>query len=258
MSLSLETAGAERRQREREEAAEKAFKEILEAIDRPRRRSDPPGKTILLELWGPGKVGKTRLAIKLRQFFTRYGARVMLLPEGAELEDIRGMSEDDAAAFQELHIAHVLENVLKFSESRVFHMVIVDRGLLDMRGWLHRWVLKGKMSEETRQHYDRVVLNSAALKRMDAFYYLAAAPEVSWARETTGSLTYREGRKMSPASLKQMGDIWEGIYNDTRERFPDIPLLKVDTSHNDIERSGWEILEHLLGSFRNKLEKEAR
>lgn len=240
--------------RAREERAAERFSKILSVIDKPFRRSDPPPKTILFELFGSGKVLKTTLGVKLRQFFSRYGARVMLPPESAELEDIRGMSEDDVAAFQELHVAHVLENVLKYSESRVFHVAIIDRGLLDMRAWFLRLAKKDKMSEDARRRYDELLLESPAMFRMDAAYFLTAAPEVSWAREIDGSLTRRGGRKMNLTGLRQMAEIWEEVYADTKMRFPEFPLLRVDTNDGNIERCGWEVLEHLLGSLEKKFD----
>lgn len=205
----------------REAHAAERFTKVLKVIDGPFRRSDPPPKTILFELFGSGKVLKTTLGVKLRQFFSRYGARVMLPPESAELEDIRGVSQEDAAAFQELHVAHVLENILKFSESRVFHIAIIDRGLLDMRAWFLRIAKRGKISEDARRRYDELLVESPAVRRMDAAYFLTAAPEVSWAREIDGSLTHRGGENMNPASLRQMAEIWEEIYADTKTRFPD-------------------------------------
>ena len=201
---------------EKEVSAATRFVRILDAIDLPRCKRDDAPPVILIEIFGPGKTMKSTLAIKLRQFFGRYGARVMLPPEGAELEDVRGFSEEDPMAFQELHIAHVLKNVLGLSESRIFHVAVIDRGLVDMRAWLLGWVRKGLMRESDRSRYDDFLLGSAALRRMSACYHVTCNPATSLTREHQGSVTRRRGKKMNEKNLTLMHEVWRASHGFNR------------------------------------------
>lgn len=199
---------------------------------------------------------KGAFAVRLRQFCSRYGARVMLPVESAELEDVRGFGESDALAFEELHTGHALVSALRYSESRIFDVIVLDRGILDRRAWFLDELRVGNITKEEWLRCDDFLRRSAALRRLTACYFFTCTPNVSLQREYSGALSKKRGKKMNEESLARKVGVWKEIYEDTLRFFPNLPCLEVDTTdcftEDDIENIGWIIVEHLLSALEKK------
>lgn len=237
-----------------EQEASDILDTIRVVLDVPRRKSDPPTKTVLIDFFGTANAGKTVITAKIEQFLRRNNFRVFAPPETAEIAEIRNRSTDNPLVFQARHLAGVQNYVLNLSQDRNFHAVIISRGLIDMLYWYEKGVREGLYSETNHQSVRGLVFELLRMDLVDAFFFFTCSAEIALQREYNESLTQKRGSNMTEGALAESLDIYRAVLEDVEANVPRLPIFRIDTTDLNIKDTAQEVLRHLLPTLCTRCE----
>lgn len=219
---------------------------LLQILDRPVRRSEIPPKAVVLECLGLPKAGKTALIRGIDQFFRRNGWRVYTPAEGAEISAIRSLSNRDKFIFQTRHLVYALENVIDSAHNKTFHVVIIDRGIVDTLVWLERGVRRREFSNASRSKMRDYILAGAWMNMIDCFCFFICDVDVALAREQAFSLSEEPGQNMNQENLLLFTRDHETALDDLSRRLPNLPILRINTTGKKPVESTAEAIDGIL------------
>jgi predicted NUDIX family phosphoesterase len=191
---------------------------------------------LIIEFSGSPKSGKSSIIGIVSHFFKRMGFEVASPAEGASIRTPVGL-RDDWLSFNAWSGCYALQHILiDCSMDPPQTLVILDRGLFDIAGWmeflsshLHR------ISEGDRDAITAFFSLDIWLKRENAVFLFTADHETSMVRENQSKLTKASGSVMNAEILAKLQD----AYKDVAERLGNehLRIFHVDTS----ERQGSRI-----------------
>lgn len=226
---------------------------ILGRLDPPRKKSQIPVKPIVVEFMGLHKAGKDSNLVELDRWFKRRGFQVLIRQESAETRDIRTMSRTNPYVYEMRHFSYTFSNFLEALTSRDFHLIVLNRGFVDTLCWLEMHRRQGSVSDEQFEQFRAYILNGPWLEGLDAVVCLMCSVETSLKREygTTKNVIY--GSRMNPKSLALMRDCVESVFEYISDRYPNLPLIKVNTDDRPISETRDEIVGSVLGAVKERM-----
>ena len=230
-----------------------AARVILQKIDPKKHKKEYPTPPIISEFFGLHKAGKDTQLTELDRWFKRQKFNVVIRQESAEAEPIRATPRQNPYAYEMRHFAYTFSNLLDASSSRDFHLVILNRGIIDTLCWLERLKRKGEITETQNTAAKEFILSGPWLLCVDAFFYLTCDVEEALRREYGNSSKVIYGSRMNPKEMEFMNDCFESIYKEIKERFPNLPIFKINTTKRTISNARDEILYLLLQSVISRL-----
>ena len=235
-----------------EEEAATLTRAIFAHLDVPQRRSQPAGKTILIDFFGIANAGKTKTTENIDRYFRRETFQVLCPPETAEIDEIRNKSTDNILVFQARHVAGVEDYVLNLAHNRDYHLAVVSRGLIDMLYWYERWVREGRAPEAHRTQARNRIYSLLELDLVDAFFFFMCSVEEAMRREYSGSITKKRGSNMNEEKLVEAHDIYRAVLDHLNTHIPGLPLFTIDTTHLDVGETAREVMRYLLPTLCNR------
>ncbi|MBI1957140.1 MAG: CYTH domain-containing protein [Candidatus Niyogibacteria bacterium] len=224
-------------------------KMVLKRIDPPKKKKDIPTPPLIIELFGMHKAGKDTQLIGLDQWMRRQGFRVLVRQESAETEEIRTLARDNPYAFEMRHFSYTFANLLDAMGSRDFHLVALNRGIIDTLCWLERLHRHGGITAQQHLSAKEFILGGPWLSAPEAFFYLTCSVEKALEREFEhAGKAVGHGSRMNPEELTLMHACLESVYVELRERFPNLPVCRIDTGTKTVEQVRDEIISFLLSS----------
>ncbi len=245
-----------------EERARVLGKAVFEAIDVPTRRSEPPPKSILVEIASVvPKSGKTTqcqlLSTSLRAAMGS-GLSVQVLPEPWEHPSIRALKKGEPDALLGRYTSEILTNYIDYMKSRVFHVGILDRSIVDLLIQEEVFMRMGRISAEHRDSIWKSLLSAPWARNHDATFYLFTDIETALAREGDGVSLSRTGSVMNREYLKIFTEAANATIAALKELAPQIAIFPVDTTAASREETNAYITLTLLEHLNKKLRIDER
>lgn len=220
---------------------------IFEYLDVPERRSRPAVKTALIDFFGTAKSLKTSTTAVVEQFFRRNGYHVFCPPETAEIGAVRSKTTDDRVVFQAIHVNGVMDYVLNHARDRNYHLVITNRGMIDMLSWYERWVRDGACGTAHRdivRSYLYEFIRRGDL--VDAFFFFTCSAEKAMRCEYGNAVLSDQGPNMNERTIRESHEIYRAVLEHVSAHIPNLPLFTVDTTGWTPKEAAEEVLRRLL------------
>lgn len=225
---------------------------LLETIDPPRRRRDPAGKTLLVDLFGTANAGKTAATAEIERAFRRNGYHVFCPPETAELAEIRNKAVDDPTVFQARHLTGIQQYVLNLAYSRDFHLAVISRGLIDILYWYAKGRREGIYSATHYASVRRVVFEFLRLDLVDAFFFFTCSTDEAIRREYGEAIVQQRGSRMNEQVLEEAHVLYEEVLAEVAKNVPGLPIFRIDTTTLRVREVADEVLRHLAPTLLNR------
>lgn len=227
---------------------------ILNKLDPLKKKSQVPAKPIVVEFMGLHKAGKDSNLVELDRWFKRRNYNVLIHQESAETREIRTMSRTNPYVYEMRHFAYTFANFLDALTNPKFHMVIMNRGFVDTLCWLELHRRQGSITDIQFETFRSHILDGPWVEGLDAVVCLICSVETSLKREygTTKNVIY--GSRMNPKSLMLMSDCVRSVFEYINDRYPKLPLVKVNTDDRPISETRDEIITGILDSARERME----
>lgn len=228
-------------------------KHLLSKLDPPRKKSQTPIKPIVVEFMGLHKAGKDSNLVELDRWFKRRGYQVLIRQESAETKKIRAMTRANPYVYEMGHFTYTFSNFIEALTSRDFHLIILNRGFVDTLCWLEFHRRKEAISNAQFEQFRSYILNGPWVNGLDAVVCLMCSVETSLKREYGSAKNVIYGSRMNPESLTFMRDCVESVFEYINDRYPNLPLIKVNTDDRPISETRDEIVAGVLESVRNRM-----
>lgn len=207
-------------------------------------------RPFFLEFTGSPSSGKSTTITELDKFFRRQGFRVLRPQEGAEV--IRHI--DRTTPLYNIRTGQYALNLLvDLSVGTLYDIVIFDRCLFDVYGWMEYWYGKGRLSEEEKKLIQDFFLSRFFTDKLDLVYFMVADPAVAMARELRVSLTQKLGETTNPQTIQTLVKRYQEVYQLLASKYPQLRL--VDTTHLTeqamVETIAKDVLETLALKIKN-------
>lgn len=219
---------------------------IYKTINVPFTKDQPVPKTVLVDLFGTQKAGKTSVTSKIEQVFRRNGFNAFCPPETAEIESVRNRLTNDPMVSQAIHLTGVQDYVLNLAHHPRMHLAILSRGLIDMLYWYERDRRKGNYTDEFVSVINRHIYELLRKDLVDAFVFFTCSVKAAMEREYADALTHKRGSKMNEKDVAETLNIYEIVLAEVNENVPGLPIFHVDTSDISLKETGQEVLRYLL------------
>ncbi|MEP0841892.1 MAG: NUDIX domain-containing protein [Phycisphaerae bacterium] len=187
---------------------------------------------LFIEFAGSPKSGKSAIIGIVGHFFKRMGFDVLQPAEGASLRTPQGL-RDDWLAFNTWSGCYALQQILvDCSTNPPPHLVLLDRGLFDVAGWMeYLRKAEGRLSEEDRDCIVGFFARDLWRCRQNMVFLFTADHATSLRRETEDKLTLEAGSVMNADILDKLKDAYKSVANRLSDQF-DL-VYHVDTSFQD-------------------------
>jgi len=169
------------------------------------------GRPYMLELTGSPSSGKTTIKKILDTFYRRCGFRVAVPLEGAEA--IRHIS-------RKTHLYNVrtgiyaLKNLIDYSVSGNYDLVIFDRCLFDAFGWMRYWYERGDIDEARMVMLQQFFTSPQWLCLIDAAFVIVADPETVESREQEINILDEDGETTNSNNILRLIRIFGGMQKE--------------------------------------------
>ncbi len=165
---------------------------------------------LIVEFSGSPKSGKSSIINILVHLFKRLGADVAAPAEGASLRTPPGL-RDDWLSFNAWSGCYALQNILiDCHENPPYQLVILDRGLFDVAGWMEfLFHAQQRITEQERDAITGFFNLDAWMRRENIVFLFTADHETSLARERHSKLIDEAGSVMNKDTLKQLQDAYQ-------------------------------------------------
>ncbi|OHB22878.1 MAG: hypothetical protein A3J67_01185 [Parcubacteria group bacterium RIFCSPHIGHO2_02_FULL_48_10b] len=183
------------------------------------------GRPYMLELTGSPSSGKTTIKKILDTFYRRCGFRVAVPLEGAEA--IRHIS-------RKTHLYNVrtgiyaLKNLIDYSVSGNYDLVIFDRCLFDAFGWMRYWYERGDIDEARMVMLQQFFTSPQWLCLIDAAFVIVADPETVESREQEINILDEDGETTNSNNILRLIRIFGGMQKEFFAK--GAPMQFIDTS----------------------------
>jgi adenylate cyclase class 2 len=229
-----------------EKLATAAASAILEKLDAPRRKSEPPIKPLVYEFFGSPKSGKDTQQTTIDQWFRRRGFNVFIRQESAEAEMIRAIPRRSSYEFEMAHFAYNFPSLIKAGGDRNFHLIMLNRGIFDNLDHLVGLLNENKISREQFDSFLGFLFSGEWTAVPDAVFLLTCSVDEALRREYGNSANAVYGLRMNPAFLRNtIESIWK-----TKEillaRLPHLPVFVIDTTGMAVEETKEEIISKII------------
>lgn len=164
---------------------------------------------LIIEFSGSPKSGKTTIIGIVTHFLKRMGADVVPPVEGASLRTPPGL-RDDWLAFNAWSGCYALQQILvDCSLEEPNTIVILDRGLFDVAGWMEfLFRFKSRLTETDRNTVEGFFSLDLWRQRQNAVFLFTADAATSLRREVHGKLTLETGSVMNAETLEQIREAY--------------------------------------------------
>ncbi len=164
---------------------------------------------VIIEFSGSPKSGKSSVINILTHLFKRLGAEVAAPAEGASLRTPRGL-RDDWLSFNAWSGCYALQNILiDCHENPPYHLVILDRGLFDVAGWMEFLCHAQHITDGERSAITTFFNLDAWMRRENIVFLFTADHGTSLARERHSKLVDEAGSVMNKDTLKQLQEAYQ-------------------------------------------------
>ncbi len=201
---------------------------------------------LIVEFSGSPKSGKSTIINILTHLFKRLGADVAAPAEGASLRTPPGL-RDDWLSFNAWSGCYALQNILiDCHENPPYQLVILDRGLFDVAGWMEfLFRAQKRITDQERDAITKFFNLDAWMRRENIIFLFTADHETSLARERHSKLIDEEGSVMNKDTLKQLQDAYQTAANafegDTAPK-----IFHVDTSDTGASRVDFQQVAYVV------------
>lgn len=245
-----------------EERSRVLGKAIFEAIDIPTRRSEPPPRSILVEIASvvpkSGKTTQCQLLSSSLRAAMGSGLSVQVLPEPWEHPSVRALKKGEPDALLGRYMSEILANYLDYMLSREFHVGILDRSIVDLLIQEDVFARTGRISREHRDNVWQTLLSAPWAQNHVATFYLYTDIDTALAREADGVSLSRTGTVMNRKYLETFTEAANDTINALKTLAPQISVFPVDTTHKSREETNAYITLTLLEHLKKKLNIDRR
>ncbi len=231
---------------------EKTALHILKHLDAPLRKTDTPHKPLIIELFGDAKSGKDTQTQELDRWFRRRGFKVLVHQESAETKEIRTMSRSNTYLYEMCHFAYNFSNLLSATCNRDFHLIILNRGIVDTLVWLEWHKKRGTIPPAHIASASAFIEEGPWLQCLDSIFYLTCDLNTCLEREYHTSSKTQYGSRMNPEHLSLMQDCANTVALRLMLQFPTLPLLRRTTTHESIAETRDAILNFFINEIKQK------
>ncbi|MBJ7502001.1 MAG: hypothetical protein JHC57_19770 [Sphingopyxis sp.] len=225
------------------------------------KRSYRARRPIVIEFCGTPKAGKSSCIGSLVIFLKRNGFKVKVLTERASVCPISNKFDPNfnvwtgCSALAEL--MHILSN-----ESKMYDVIIMDRGVFDAVCWFHWQKSRNYLDENHYNVFRDFFFAERWSARIDIVYILGADAKTALDREYANLLTRKTGSVMNRSvitsynqSINECVNLYESKFRQIRDiRTDDISQNQVsyDVTIDILEALG-ELISEKIGYFDRKL-----
>lgn len=245
-----------------EERSRVLGKAIFEAIDLPVRRSEPAPDSILVEIASvvpkSGKTTQCQLLSSSLRAAMGSGLSVQVLPEPWEHPAMRALKRGEPDALLGRYMSEVLANYIDYMQSRVFHVGILDRSIVDLLIQEDVFMRIGKITREHRDSVWASLLSAPWAKRHAATFYLFTDIDTALSRESDGVSLSRTGTVMNRKYLETFVEAANSTIEALKTLAPQISVFPVDTTERSREETNAYITLTLLEHLKKKLNIDKR
>lgn len=194
------------------------------------KRYDPEfhPRPFFIEFTGSPDAGKSTTIEKLYNDLRRFGLRVWIPQEGAQV--IQHVPRDT----YEYNIRtglYALSLLIDESHWHKYDVVILDRGIYDAYVWMLYWHQKGQLTEVQMKEKQNFFMDPLWRNRVDVVYFVTCDPEVALNRDQEYSATSKFGQSTNPESLGKSVDRHVRAFQELKPTTPN--LFHIDTSALD-------------------------
>jgi predicted NUDIX family phosphoesterase len=184
---------------------------------------------LIIEFSGSPKSGKSSIIGIIYHFLKRMGAEVIQPIEGASTRTPPGL-RDDWLAFNAWSGCYALQQILvDCNDAPPPTMVILDRGLFDVAGWMQFLCdAERRISEDDREKITNFFQLDLWRQRENAVFLFLADHPTSLKREMHSKLTQETGSVMNNRTLDALRKSYEKVATQHQKQFG--RLYVVDTS----------------------------
>lgn len=211
------------RPKPQEKVFEDKAKKILKYLKSP-KRYDPQflPRPFFLEFTGSPSAGKTFTITRLDDDLRKFGFRVSPPNEGARA--IRHV-ERSSPLYNIRTGLYALTQLIDESVGSRHDIVIFDRCIFDVFGWMVYWEEKGKLEEWEKRMIQDFFLSRFWVDKIDLVYIMVCEPEVAIERELRVSSTNRLGQTTNPETVKKLREQYILAYQLLSPHFPQLRFL---------------------------------
>lgn len=202
-------------------------------------------RPFMIEITGSPSSGKTTTIKELDKLFRRYGLRVRMPQEGAEV--IRHIPRS-TPIYNVRTGLYALNMLLDQSFGHNYDVIIFDRCIFDAYCWMMYWQDKGQITPKEREMIQSFFLSRFWADKIDAAFFMVCRSKEAWEREQRIALTEKSGETTNPKTLKVLEGRYRLAYRQLSPSFPKLYLFdttKMDeqTMVREIARKTLELLE---------------
>lgn len=185
-------------------------------------------RPFFIEFTGSPDSGKSTTIEKLYNSLKRYGLRIWIPQEGAQV--IQHIPRDNYEYNVRTGL-YAMANLLDESHRHNYDLVILDRGLYDAYVWMLYWHQKGQLTKEQMREKQNFFLDPLWRDRVDIAYFVTCDANVAMGRDQDDSATTKEGTWTNPESIRKSVERHVTAFEELKPTTPH--LFLVDTTTMD-------------------------
>lgn len=165
-------------------------------------------RPLIVEICGTPKAGKSTLTQHVAHLFRRCGLKTAVITERAE---VNPLPEKIDPSFNVWNLTSVLGKLLSAVDEN-YHIVIIDRGLLDCNAWLKWHHNRSFVSQEEFDTVGQFIRSTRWWSLLDLVIAVIVAPSVALEREPFGI-------KLNPVKPTESGGVPRVMQTDVLEQY---------------------------------------
>ena len=237
-------------QKNRELIFEKKAQTILKYLKSGKRYDETfLPRPFFIEFTGSPSAGKPTNVVELDKFLPRQEFRVLRPQEGAEV--IRHIPRT-TPLYNIRTALYALSILIDESFKHSYDVVIFDRGVFDVYGWMMYWQEKGKLTEKEKELVQKFFLSRFWMDKIDAAFFMVCDSEVAMQRELRIALSNKLGETTNPKSVETLVARYKKAHELLKNDFPQL-YLEDTTNYSE-----QEMVEKIASKVLDILEQKAK